>query len=68
MSLHTLKVFDGPRRVGTLRYESLEERFSFVYDPGWEAAETSYSISPHILMFGQSAATGTVRRFLENLL
>ncbi|MCC5870497.1 MAG: HipA domain-containing protein, partial [Gammaproteobacteria bacterium] len=40
----------------------------FVYDPGWEAAETSYSISPHILLFGQPAATGTVRRFLENLL
>lgn len=68
MSPHTLAVFDGSTRVGTLEYESLEERFSFVYDPGWKAADTSYSISPHILMFGERAATGTVRRFLENLL
>jgi serine/threonine-protein kinase HipA len=68
MSLHKLAVFDGSTRVGILEYESLEERFSFVYDPGWKVAETSYSISPHILMFGQPAATGTVRRFLENLL
>jgi serine/threonine-protein kinase HipA len=68
MSLHTLAVFDGSARVGTLEYESLEERFSFVYDPGWKAAGTSYSISPHILTFGEPAATGTVRRFLENLL
>jgi hypothetical protein len=52
MSLHTLGVLDGSTRVGTLEYESLEERFSFVYDPGWKAAETSYSISPHIQMFG----------------
>lgn len=68
MSLHTLAVFDGNTRVGTLEYESLEERFSFVYDPGWKAAKTSYSISPHIHMAGQPPATGTVRRFLENLL
>lgn len=68
MSLHTLAVFDGAARVGSLAYESLEERFSFVYDPGWPATDTSYSISPHIPMLGEPAATGTVRRFLENLL
>ncbi len=68
MSLHTLAVLDGSTRVGTLEYESLEERFSFVYDPGWTAAEMSYSISPHIPMSGEPAATGTVRRFVENLL
>lgn len=68
MSLHTLAVFDSSACVGTLKYESLEERFSFVYDPGWNTAPTSYSISPHIPMLGEPAATGTVRRFLENLL
>lgn len=68
MSLHRLAVFDGDTRVGTLEYESLEERFGFDYDPGWLATETSYSISPHILRFGKPAETGTVRRFVENLL
>lgn len=68
MSLHALAVLDGSMRVGTLEYESLDERFSFVYDPGWKAAETSYSISPHIVISGEPAATGTVRRFVENLL
>ncbi len=68
MSLHTLAVFDGSAQVGSLAYESLEERFFFDYDPGWQSNDASYSISPHILMFGEPAASGTVRRFLENLL
>lgn len=68
MALHTLAVFDGNVRVGTLGYESLEDRFSFVYDPEWEAADTSYPISPHFPIRGTPPATATVRRFLENLL
>ncbi len=38
------------------------------YDEKWVQTETAYSISPHILMRGQPASSGTVRRFLENLL
>jgi serine/threonine-protein kinase HipA len=68
MSLYSLGVFDGPVRVGAVEYESLEERFSFIYDEGWRKAERSYSISPHIAMFADPAQSGTVRRFLENLL
>jgi serine/threonine-protein kinase HipA len=68
MSLYTLGVFDGPARVGAVEYESLEERFSFIYDEGWRKAERSYSISPHIAMSADPAQSGTVRRFLENLL
>lgn len=68
MSTHALGVFDGIARVGAVEYESLEEQFSFAYDPRWPASRSSYSISPHILMLGQPAASGTVRRFLENLL
>jgi serine/threonine-protein kinase HipA len=68
MSTHALGVFDRPTRVGSVQYESLEEQFSFTYDPQWQAADTSYSISPHIQKSGELAASGTVRRFLENLL
>jgi serine/threonine-protein kinase HipA len=65
---HVLGVFDGVARVGGVGYDPLEEQFSFSYDPAWPATPDSYSISPHILMAGQPASSGTVRRFLENLL
>jgi len=65
---HVLGAFDGAARVGGVGYDSLEEQFSFTYDPAWPATPDSYSISPHILMAGQPASSGTVRRFLENLL
>lgn len=67
MSTHALKVFDSAAQVGTVEYESLDERFSFQYTDEWRNAPGSYSISPHMMM-GQTAASGTVRRFLENLL
>lgn len=69
MTLYNLHVFDGPEAVGTLGYESLEEQFSFDYADSWRQQRAAYSISPHILLFGsQPSASGTVRRFLENLL
>jgi serine/threonine-protein kinase HipA len=68
MTLHELTVYDGAARVGSLGYESLDETFSFVYDLGWLDRSESYSISPHILKYGQPAPSSTVRRFLENLL
>lgn len=68
MSKQTLNVFDGTAQVGVLGYESLDETFSFDYDPHWIEFAESYSISPHILMFGQPAPSSTIRRFLDNLL
>jgi serine/threonine-protein kinase HipA len=68
MSKHLLNVFDASSRVGAVEYESLEESFSFVYEPRWQTNGASYSISPHILIMGAPAASSTVRRFLENLL
>jgi serine/threonine-protein kinase HipA len=69
VTLYNLHVFDGPDAVGTLGYESLEEQFSFVYAESWRQQRAAYSISPHLLLFGnQPAASSTVRRFLENLL
>jgi serine/threonine-protein kinase HipA len=68
MTRHTLNVFDGPRRVGRLAYESLDEVFSFEYAPHWAESADAFSISPHIPVAGQAASSSTVRRFLENLL
>lgn len=68
MTLHSLNVFDASARVGAVEYESLDDNFSFRYDEEWAQAAAAYSISPHILMRGQPASSGTVRRFLENLL
>ncbi len=68
MSQHTLNVFDGTARVGELRYESLDEAFSFGYDAQWLKFPDSYSISPHIPKSGEPAPSSTIRRFLENLL
>ncbi len=68
MTAHTLKVFAASAPVGTLAYESLDDTFSFQYDASWVNSDHAYSVSPHIRMRGQQAASGTVRRFLENLL
>lgn len=68
MSTHTLNVFDSAVRVGTVDYESLEERFSFQYAEQWRRAGDAYSITPHVPIVGVPAASATVRRFLENLL
>lgn len=68
MSTQALNVFDGAVRIGVLGYESLDESFSFDYDPQWLERTESYPISPHIPMSGQSAASSTLRRFLDNLL
>lgn len=67
-SSHSLWVFDARHRVGTVGYDSLEERFSFAYEPQWCADENAYPLSPHVPLNEPEAHTGTVRRFLENLL
>ncbi|MGH7877876.1 MAG: HipA domain-containing protein [Candidatus Binataceae bacterium] len=68
MSKHALSVFDSDARVGTIGYESLEEQFSFQYADEWRSRAGSYSISPHIRLTGPPPPSGTVRRFVENLL
>jgi serine/threonine-protein kinase HipA len=66
--MHSLNVFDASARVGAIEYEPLDDSFSFRYDEKWPQTEGGYSISPHIMTLGQAASSGTVRRFLENLL
>ncbi len=67
-SLHQLWVFDAGQRVGTIGYDSLEERFSFAYEPSWFATRNAYPLSPHFPLSDGEVASGAVRRFLENLL
>lgn len=68
MTTYHLHVFDGATAIGTVDYASLEERFSFEYADTWRRERFAYSISPHILLAGPAPTSGTVRRFLENLL
>ena len=65
---HSLWAFDGARRVGTVDYAALEERFSFGYEPSWLATADAYPLSPHFPLLEEKVASATVRRFLENLL
>jgi serine/threonine-protein kinase HipA len=61
-------VFDADARVGTVDYDSLEERFSFSYVPQWRERSDAYPLSPHLPLAGAPASSSTVRRFIENLL
>lgn len=66
--MHKLWVFDAGQRVGTISYDALEERFSFVYDPTWLTGRYAYPLSPHFPLADGEVASSTVRRFLDNLL
>lgn len=68
MSTHSLQVLDSTTKVGTIDHESFDERYAFRYAPQWLRDRRAYSISPHITILGPDAASGTVRRFMENLL
>ena len=65
---HSLWVFDASRRVGTINYTSLDEQFSFDYEPSWLATDNAYPLSPHFPLSDAKIASASVRRFLENLL
>jgi serine/threonine-protein kinase HipA len=68
MTRHALWLFDGNTRVGTVDYDSLDDRFSFSYAPEWRERRDAYPLSPHLPLSDAPAASSTVRRFIENLL
>jgi serine/threonine-protein kinase HipA len=68
VSQHALWLFDADARVGTVDYDSLEERFAFAYAPQWHQRSDTYPLSPHLPLAGAPASSSTVRRFIENLL
>ncbi|WP_310631768.1 HipA domain-containing protein [Paraburkholderia sp.] len=68
MSAHTLRVTTGDALVGTLTFDSREERYGFDYDTAWRQRRGAFPLSPHIPLSGEVAAPGAVQRFLQNLL
>lgn len=68
MTEHALWVFDADQRVGTVSYDSLEDRFAFGYAPAWRERRDAYPLSPHFPLAEAPVASSTVRRFIENLL
>lgn len=68
MSRHALDVWDADVKVGTVAWDSLDDRFDFDYSPGWASRETAYPVSPQIPLRGEAPNSSTVKRFIENLL
>lgn len=68
MTHHSLHVFDGSDLVGTVGFDALDERFSFQYAEVWPRQRGAYPVSSCLPLAGPAPASGTVRRFLENLL
>jgi len=68
MARHVLSVIAPQGRVGTLAFQSTEDRYEFVYDSDWPDAAHAFPLSPHIPLAGPPAASGVVARFLQNLL
>jgi len=65
---HVLKVTtqDGP--VGHVGFDSMDERFSFAYDDTWRVREDAFPLSPHINFDTERQQSGSIQRFLANLL
>jgi serine/threonine-protein kinase HipA len=68
MSDYALHVYAGAALVGTLRFEPQDDVYAFAYDAQWARSQRAFPLSPHLPLKGGNAASGTVRRFLENLL
>lgn len=67
---NALNLWADGRKVATLGYEALNDRWSLDYDADWVAAPGAFPLSP-ALPFQPSAdgyAVGAVKRFVENLL
>ena len=67
---HALHLWADGKKVATLAYEAMNDRWSLDYDTDWVAAPEAFPLSP-ALSFQPSAegyAVGAVKRFVENLL
>ncbi|MBD3791576.1 MAG: HipA domain-containing protein [Campylobacterales bacterium] len=63
--MNTLEVHLSSKHVGTLSIDAREDLYRFEYSDAWKS--TGYPISPH-LPFDGEISSGSIRRFLENLL
>ncbi|MBB3196001.1 HipA domain-containing protein [Roseateles terrae] len=69
-SSHALDLWADGRRVATLGYEPLNDRWSLNYDADWVAAPNAFPLSPALALqrATEGYAAGAVKRFVENLL
>ncbi len=66
---HELALWANDRRVATLGYAPLEDRWSLYYDPGWVGSPQAFALSPALpFEAAEGYSTGAVKRFVENLL
>ncbi len=68
MDDYALDVYAGAPHVGTLRFDPQTDGFAFAYEPDWVRSTTGFPLSPHLPLSGAPAASGVVKRFVENLL
>jgi len=67
MNDYALHLFVAQTFVGALAFDPETEAFSFDYDPAWVKSPHGFALSPHLPLAG-AAASGAIRRFIENLL
>jgi len=67
---HALNLWADGRKVATLGYEALNDRWSLDYDADWAAAPGAFPLSPALPLqpSADGYAVGAVKRFVENLL
>lgn len=65
---HFLNVSTHGEAVGSLGFEPREDRYDFSYADDWRARRDAFPLSPHIGLNGQTPPTGTLQRFIGNLL
>ncbi|WP_213295271.1 HipA domain-containing protein [Paraburkholderia sacchari] len=65
---HALDVSTNGEPVGSLGFEPREDRYDFRYEDGWLARRDAFPLSPHIALDGAAPPTGTLARFIGNLL
>jgi serine/threonine-protein kinase HipA len=67
---HALNLWADGRKVATLGYEALNDRWTLDYDADWAAAPEAFPLSPALPLqpSADGYAVGAVKRFVENLL
>ncbi len=67
---HFLYLFAQDQKVATITYESKEDSWSLEYDANWVALPNAFPLSPALPMLPVTKAyvSGTIKRFVENLL
>lgn len=65
---HTLHVTTQDRQVGQLDFDAQDNRYSFAYARAWRDNSRSFYLAPALPLSADAFNSGTVQRFLENLL